>query len=79
MTTTLSAADATARYSRATGTEYQLIGPLTGGETGAQKHAKELAECGNSAMPRTQDEMRRLLDGDAVATQAPTQQMDFAL
>jgi hypothetical protein len=42
-------------------------------------HAKELAECANSVMPRTQDEMRRLLDGDAVATQAPTQQMDFAL
>ena len=42
-------------------------------------HAKELTECGNTAMPRTQDEMRRLLDGDAASSQPPTQQMDFAL
>jgi hypothetical protein len=42
-------------------------------------HANELAECGSGSMPRTQAEMRRLLEGDAPSTQAPTQQMDFAL
>lgn len=43
-------------------------------------HAKELAECGNGSMPRTQDEMHRLLDGDkADSTQTPTEQMVFGL
>ncbi len=42
-------------------------------------HFKELAECGSGSMPRTQGEMRRLLDGDAGSAQTPAQQMDFAL
>ncbi|MCI0539186.1 MAG: hypothetical protein L0Z50_28595 [Verrucomicrobiales bacterium] len=42
-------------------------------------HTKELAECANGSMPRTQEEMRRLLVGDATSAEAPTQQLDFAL
>ncbi|MCI0541876.1 MAG: hypothetical protein L0Z50_42305 [Verrucomicrobiales bacterium] len=43
-------------------------------------HAKELAECGSGSMPRTQAEMRSLLDGDkAGSAQSASQQMDFAL
>ena len=37
---------------------------------------KELAECGAKAMPRTQDEMRQLLNGEPAEK---PQQMDFAL
>jgi hypothetical protein len=55
----------------------ERISPKSENEKAAQ--AKELAECGNSAMPRTQDEMRRLLDSDTVSVQAPTKQMDFGL
>lgn len=54
------------------------ISPKSENEKAA--HAKELAECANGSMPRTQDEMRRLLDGDrADSAQPPTQQMDFGL
>jgi len=42
-------------------------------------HLKELAECGSGSMPRTQAEMRALLDGNATTAQPPTQQMDFGL
>jgi hypothetical protein len=42
-------------------------------------HLKEIAECGSGSTPRTQTEMRRLLDGDAAeSAQSAIQQMDFA-
>lgn len=43
---------------------------------GREARFKELAECGGRAMPRTQEEMRRLLAGEI--TNQP-QQIDFAL
>lgn len=43
---------------------------------GREARFKELAECGGSAMPRTQEEMRRLLAGE---TTCELQQIDFAL
>ncbi len=43
---------------------------------GREARFKELAECGAQPMPRTQEEMRRLLAGEAI--QQP-QQIDFAL
>jgi hypothetical protein len=55
----------------------ERLSPKTENEKAA--HAKELAECGSGLMPRTQEEMRRLLDGDAAYSQPPTQQMDFLL
>lgn len=42
-------------------------------------YAKEIAECASGSMPRTQAEMRRLLDSEAAPAQSPTQQMDFGL
>jgi hypothetical protein len=39
---------------------------------------KELADCGARAMPRTQDEMLRLLAQETGAINQP-QQIDFAL
>jgi hypothetical protein len=43
-------------------------------------HFKELAECGSGTMPRTQVEMRQLLDGEEAATrQTQIQQLDFTL
>ena len=54
------------------------ISPKSENEKAA--HAKELAECGRGSMPRTQAEMRSLLDGDkARSAERSTQQMDFAL
>lgn len=56
----------------------QRLSPKSENERAA--HFKELAECGSGAMPRTQAEMRHLLDeSDAVATQPATQQLDFTL
>jgi hypothetical protein len=45
---------------------------------GREARFKELAECGAPPMPRTQDEMRRLLAGDSAPANQP-QQIDFAL
>lgn len=45
---------------------------------GREARFKELAECGGRAMPRTQEEMRRLLAHEIGATNQP-QQIDFAL
>ena len=50
-----------------------------GSENEKAAHAKELAECGSTSMPRTQAEMRRLLKDNALPAQAPIQQMDFGL
>jgi len=47
-------------------------------ENGRAAHFKELAECGAGAMPRTQEEMRRLLAGECNPVVQP-QQIDFAL
>jgi hypothetical protein len=44
---------------------------------GRAARLKELAECGARPMPRTQEEMRRLLDGETVSEKL--QQIDFAL
>jgi hypothetical protein len=43
---------------------------------GREAQFKELAECGARAMPRTQEEMRRLLDGEIIMQ---PQQIDFVL
>jgi hypothetical protein len=48
-----------------------------GSENEKAAHAMELAECGSTSTPRTQAEMRRLLDDDAPPVQPPAQQMDF--
>ncbi|HWN94002.1 MAG TPA: hypothetical protein VNT99_03125 [Methylomirabilota bacterium] len=56
---------------------HERLSPRSENEKAA--HAKELAECGSTSMPRTQAEMRRLLEGDVPPAQAPTQQMDFGL
>jgi hypothetical protein len=45
---------------------------------GREARFKELAECGARAMPRTQEEMRRLLAGESGAKPEPLQ-IDFAL
>ncbi len=45
-------------------------------ENGRAAHLKELAECGAHSMPRTQEEMCQLLEGE---TGEEPQQMDFAL
>jgi hypothetical protein len=45
---------------------------------GREARFKELAECGARPMPRTQDEMRRLLAGESDPANQP-QQIDFAL
>ncbi|MCI0541606.1 MAG: hypothetical protein L0Z50_40930 [Verrucomicrobiales bacterium] len=56
----------------------QRLSPKSENEKAA--HFKELAECGCGSMPRTQTEMRRLLEGDRDATaRGATQQMDFGL
>jgi hypothetical protein len=47
-------------------------------ENGRAARFKELAECGGRAMPRTQEEMRRLLAGESAPENQP-QQIDFAL
>lgn len=47
-------------------------------ENGRTARFKELAECGGRAMPRTQEEMRRLLARETDATNQP-KQIDFAL
>ena len=47
-------------------------------ENGRAARFKELAECGARAMPRTQEEMRRLLAGEFTPENQP-QQIDFAL
>ena len=57
----------------------QRLSPKSENERAA--HFKELAECGSSGtMPRTQADMRQLLDGDeATSARATTQQLDFTL
>jgi hypothetical protein len=45
---------------------------------GREARFKELTECGTRAMPCTQEEMRRLLDGKSDTPPQP-QQIDFAL
>jgi len=56
----------------------QRLSPKSENERTA--HFKELAECGSGTMPRTQAEMRQLLDGDeATSARATTQQLDFTL
>ena len=47
-------------------------------ENGRVARFKELAECGARAMPRTQEEMRRLLAGESTLENQP-QQIDFGL
>ena len=47
-------------------------------EIGSAARFKELAECGARSMPRTQEEMRRLLAGESALENQP-QQIDFAL
>ncbi len=47
-------------------------------ENGGAARFKELAECGGRAMPRTQEEMRRLLAGESTPENQP-QQIEFAL
>jgi hypothetical protein len=47
-------------------------------ENGRAARFKELAECGARAMPRTQEEMRRLLAGESAPENQP-QQIDFVL
>jgi len=42
-------------------------------------HFRELAECGSGTMPRTQAEMRQLLDGRSDSVRATNQQLDFTL
>ena len=56
----------------------QRLSPKSENERAA--HFKELAECGSGAMPRTQAEMQRLLEGyDAIAARPAVQQLDFTL
>lgn len=56
----------------------QRLSPKSENEKTA--HFKELAECGSGSTPRTQAEMKRLLDGAAAAfSLEATQQMDFGL
>jgi hypothetical protein len=45
---------------------------------GREARFKELAECGARPMPRTQEEMRRLLAQESAPADQP-QQIDFAL
>jgi hypothetical protein len=45
---------------------------------GREARFKELAECGSKAMPRTQEEMRRLLESGTGSANQP-QQIDFVL
>ena len=47
-------------------------------ENGRAARSKELAECGAQPMPRTQEEMRRLLAGESTPENQP-QQIDLAL
>ena len=47
-------------------------------ENGDAARFKELAECGACAMPRTQEEMRQLLERETNLANQP-QQIDFAL
>jgi hypothetical protein len=56
----------------------QWLSPTSENERAA--HFKDLAECGSGAMPRTQAEMQRLLEGDdATSTRPAVQQLDFTL
>jgi len=56
----------------------QRLSPKSENERAA--HFKELAECGSGTMPRTQAEMRQLLEGDdATSTRRAVQQLDFTL
>lgn len=56
----------------------QRLSPKSKNERAA--HFKELAECGSGVMPRTQVEMRQLLDAaDAAASRPAIHQLDFAL
>ena len=56
----------------------QRLSPKSENERAA--HFKELAGCGSGTMPRTQAEMRQLLDGDeATSARATTEQLDFTL
>jgi hypothetical protein len=56
----------------------QRLSPKSDNERAA--HFKELAECGSGTMPRTQAEMRQLLEGDEAAAVRPgVQQLDFTL
>ena len=56
----------------------QRLSPKSENERAA--HFKELAECSSGTMPRTQAEMRQLLDGDeTTSVRATTQQLDFTL
>lgn len=56
----------------------QRLSPKSDNERAA--HFKELAECGSGVMPRTQAEMRQLLEGDdASAVRPVVQQLDFTL
>jgi hypothetical protein len=56
----------------------QRLSPKSENERAA--HFKELAECGSGSMPRTQAEMRQLLDGDEATSARPAiQQLDFTL
>ncbi|MGH7951873.1 MAG: hypothetical protein ACREFE_08140, partial [Limisphaerales bacterium] len=47
-------------------------------ENGRKMWLEELAECGGRIMPRTQEEMRRLLEHETESQNQP-QQIDFAL
>ena len=42
-------------------------------------HFKELAECGSGSMPRTQAEMRQLLEGEEAAVRTTAQQLALML
>ena len=56
----------------------QRLSPKSDNERAA--HFKELAECGTGRMPRTQGEMRQLLEaGELTAVPSPVQQMNLAL
>ena len=56
----------------------QLLSPTSENERAA--HFKELAECGSGTMPRTQSEMRQLLEADeAISARPAVRQLDFTL
>lgn len=55
----------------------QRISPHSENERVA--HSAEVAHCDSQSMPRTQDEMRRLLGGEGNSDQMAVQQMDFGL